>query len=117
MLITNKLNETDQQIDLFEQIDKEYENPASSGQGNYLVQFSPIEVAFHEKDRSLFGDIYKKPTNFFAINFEMKENFTMFDVNNDKKNIYKDSYGSKERSEITSRYAENFYKRFLENKI
>lgn len=89
------------------------ENPASSGNKNYLVQFSPIEVAYHEKDRSLFGDLYKKPTNFFAINFDMKENFTMFDVNNNKKSIYKDSYGCRERSEITSRYAENFYERFL----
>ena len=93
------------------------ENPASSGNKNYLVQFSPIEVAWHEKDRSLFGDNFKKPTNFFAINFEMKENFMMFTQNCGIKSIYGDAHGCQERSEISSLYAQNFYKRFLENKI
>lgn len=93
------------------------ENPASSGNKNYLVQFSPIEVAWHEKDRSLFGDNFKKPTNFFAINFEMKENFIMFTQHCGIKSIYGDAYGCKERSEISSLYAQNFYERFLKNKI
>jgi len=93
------------------------ENPASSGNKNYLVQFSPIEVAWHEKDRSLFGDNFKKPTNFFAINFKMEEDFIMFDVNPNKESIYKDKHGCKQRSEITRRYAENFYKRFLKEKL
>ena len=89
------------------------ENPASSGDKNYLVQFSPIDVAYHEKDRSLFGDNFKKPTNYFAINFTMQEDFLIFDKTSNIKNIYKETYGCRERSEITSRYAENFYKRFL----
>lgn len=93
------------------------ENPASSGNKNYLVQFSPIDVAFYEKDRTLFGDKFKKPTNFFSINFEMKENFKMFDLNLNKKNVMKDCFGCKARSEITSKYANNFYLRFLENKV
>ena len=93
------------------------ENPASSGNKNYLVQFSPIEVAWHEKDRSLFGDHFKKPTNFFAINFEMKENFIMFTQNCEIKSIYGDAHGCKARSEISSLYAQNFYERFLKNKI
>lgn len=92
------------------------ENPASSGDKNYLVMFSPIDVGYYEKDRSLFGDIFKKPTNFFAINFEMKEKFQMFTQIANKKNIYKDvTKGMTERSMITKEYAENFYKRFLED--
>ncbi len=93
------------------------ENPASSGNKNYLVQFSPIDVAWYEKDRSLFGDKYKKPTNFFAINFTMKENFIMFCQSFGVRSIYKDAHGCKARSEISNEYAENFYKRFLDNKI
>lgn len=93
------------------------ENPASSGSGNYLVQFSPIPCAYHEKDRSLYGDNFKKPTNYFAINFDMKESFTMFTPNYNTSSIYKVGVGCKIRSEISSLYAENFYKRFIENNI
>ncbi len=92
------------------------ENPASGGNTNYLVLFSPIEVAWYEKDRSLFGDKFKKPTNYFAINFDMKEEFMMFTPISEKQIIMKKS-GCRERSEISSLYAENFYKRFLENKV
>lgn len=90
------------------------ENPASGGNTNYLVLFSPIDVAWYEKDRSLFGDKFKKPTNFFAINFEMKEDFIMFSQISEKQCIMKNR-GCRERSEISSLYAENFYKRFLES--
>lgn len=92
------------------------ENPASSGDKNYLVMFSPIEVAYKEKDRSLFGDSFAKPTNFFCINFEMKEKLIMF-TPSIVKNIYKETHGCRERSEINKLYVENFYKRFLENNI
>ena len=92
------------------------ENPASSGDKNYLVMFSPIDVGYHEKDRSLWGDVFKKPTNFFAINFEMKEQFQMFTPTTHKV-IYKDTMGFQERSEIDKLYADNFYKRFLEKSL
>lgn len=92
------------------------ENPASSGSSNYLVLFSPIEVAFCEKDRTNFGDIYKKPTNYFAINCEMKEQFEMFyDKNYNKKTIMNNVYNMTDRSMITEVYASNFYNRFLKN--
>ena len=93
------------------------ENPASSGDKNYLVLFSPIDVAYHEKDRSLFGDNFKKPTNYFAINFEMNESFQMYDKVNNIKNIYKETHGCRARSEISNKYAENFYKRFLAGQV
>ena len=93
------------------------ENPASSGNCNYLTQFSPIEVGWYEKDRSLFGDNYKKPTNYFSINFKMEENFVFFSKNIYIKNIYKDAFGMSERSLITKEYVENFFSRFLENKV
>lgn len=109
------------QICKYKNIPTIIENPASSGDKNYLVMFSPIDVGYYEKDRSLFGDDFKKPTNFFAINFEMKEKFMMF---NDKvyntKNIYdiqSKSISTGDRSQITNTYARNFYKRFIKNYV
>lgn len=93
------------------------ENPASSGNKNYLIMFSPIELSYYEKDRSLFGDNFKKATNYFAINFDMKENFTFYDKNYYVKNIQKNFHSMQTRSKISSLYAQNFYKRFLENQI
>ena len=93
------------------------ENPASSGKNNYLVMFSPIDVSYYEKDRSLFGDNFKKPTNYFAINFDMKENFIFYDKNYSLKSIYKDAHCASSRSEITPLYALNFYKRFIQDKL
>ena len=91
------------------------ENPAAGIENNFLKQYSPIRVAYYEKDRSLFGDNFKKPTNYFAINFDMKEKFTMFyDKKYEIKRIQKDAMGCTERSMISPVYAENFYKRFLE---
>lgn len=88
------------------------ENPSAVGGGNWLVSYSPIELAYHEKDRSLWGDLYKKPTNFFAINFEMKEKLMLYTKTNTTMTILKSS-GMTERSMITKLYANNFCKRFL----
>lgn len=93
------------------------ENPASGGKSNYLVKYLPIDVGWYEKDRSLFGDDFKKPTNFFSINFNMKENFFFFDKNIYIKAIRKDARGITQRSMISPRYVENFYSRFLEKQI
>ncbi len=99
------------------------ENPSSPIHRSYLELYSPYRPSWREKDRTLFGDHFRKPTNFFAINFEMKENFMMYDEEIFKKSIkskkrVNDVYvetNQKKRSEITSRYAKNFYKRFLEH--
>jgi hypothetical protein len=97
------------------------ENPASGGGNNYLEVFSPIDVAWKEKNRALFGDDFKKPTNYFAINFAMEETFYMFCDNNiATKNIYdiqSKSVSTGGRSIITKTYAKNFYLRFIENNI
>lgn len=92
------------------------ENPCGAFGRNFLTLYSPYEVSFKDRDRSDFGDKYKKATYYFAINFEMKEKFEMFyDKNYELKSVHK--VRGKERSEITPRYAENFYKRFLEGKV
>lgn len=93
------------------------ENPAT-GASNYLKNFSPIPVGYYESDRSMYGDYYVKPTNYFAINFKMNETdiypewvtdtVNIQDITNDRSRI---------RSEISSKYANNFYKRFIQNNI
>ena len=93
------------------------ENPASSGKNNYLVMFSPIELGYYKKDRSLFGDYFKKPTNYFCINFVMTENFIMYDKVYNKRSILKDVSGCTSRSMISKEYALNFYERFLKGQI
>ncbi len=90
------------------------ENP----KGIFLENYSPYRPSYYENDRSNFGDTFKKPTMFFAINFEMKENIQMFyDKVWDTKTISKTatkSVSTGGRSKITTTYAQNFYKRFIE---
>lgn len=97
------------------------ENPASSGDKNYLIMFSPVDVGYYEKDRSIFGDRFKKPTNFFTINFKMEEKLMMFeDKVYETINIYdiqSKAVSTGGRSKIEDTYARNFYKRFLEDKV
>ena len=97
------------------------ENPANINKRSYLEMYSPYRPSFYEKDRSNYGDNFVKPTNFFAINFEMQEKFTMFyDKNYNTKKIRDTptkAISTGGRSMITSTYARNFYKRFLEDKI
>ncbi|MCL2369710.1 MAG: hypothetical protein FWC80_00540 [Firmicutes bacterium] len=85
------------------------ENPAIGN--SYLKLYSAWQPSITDIDRSRFGDKFKKPTYFFAINFEVKENFMWFDKEYSLKIVRKTR--GKERSEITSRYADNFYKRFF----
>lgn len=88
------------------------ENPGTFP--SFLQFYSPFPVSYMEKDRSMFGDVYKKPTIYIAINFEMKEDFAFYTLI-DKKYRVEDARGMKQRSMISKLYAENFYKRFLQN--
>ena len=97
------------------------ENPANTSKRSYLQLYSPYRPSFYEKDRSVFGDDFVKPTNFFAINFEMKEEFMMFYDKNYNTRKIRDTpskaISTGGRSEITPRYARNFYKRFIEKYV
>lgn len=85
---------------------------------NYLRKYSPFYKGIYiEKDRTLFGDKLIKPTMFIPINFVLKENFQMFDKEIKKSTPINKQPGGKCRSEITPRYANNFYKRFIENTL
>jgi hypothetical protein len=93
------------------------ENPRGLYDRNFLKLYSPFHISFTESDRSKFGDTKVKPTIYFAINFEMVEAFQMYDLEINTKSVHSEIFNARERSEITPRYARNFYKRFIENKI
>jgi len=81
------------------------ENPY--GKVNFLKQFFPIKPGLIIKNRMLWGDFFKKPTQFFFINcipnFYLEKLCVMPKENNP---IEKNRGFS--RSRISSRFAENF---------
>ena len=81
------------------------ENPY--GKVNFLKQFFPIKPALILKNRMLWGDFFKKPTQFFFIN--CIPNFCLERVCPMPKenNPIKKNHGFS-RSRISSRFAENF---------
>lgn len=93
------------------------ENPRGLYDRNFLKLYSPFHISYIENDRSKFGDTKVKPTIYFAINFKMLENFMMYDLEPNTQSVYSEIFNQRKRSEITPRYAINFYKRFIENYV
>lgn len=87
------------------------ENPA--GKCNFLKQYFPIKPAVILQDRRLYGDYYKKPTQFFFINCE--PSFNLERINEFKKNASNpiEKHHGFERSLITQEFAENFIKTWI----
>lgn len=81
------------------------ENPY--GKVNFLKQFFPIKPGLIIKNRMLWGDFFKKPTQFFFIN--CTPNFFLEKVcpNPKENNPIEKNHGFS-RSRISSRFAENF---------
>lgn len=94
------------------------ENPIGNNKRNYLKLYSAWQPKYDEPDRTRFGDKFRKPTHYFAINFDMVENFQMYDKEwFNTATILSSGLSRVERSEITPRYADNFYKRFLQDRV
>lgn len=86
------------------------ENPY--GQQHYLTRYFPIEPKIIDHDRRENGDFFKKPTQYFFINFEPKENW-IFEPITWKETKKIDNTHGKKRSEISPEYANRFIRRFL----
>lgn len=87
------------------------ENPHSTT--HYLVKYWCISYTLLDKDRTLRGDYYKKPTQYWFIN--CKPNYNMlFEVTefNCKKTIANTS-SKTERSMISKEYASRFIREFI----
>lgn len=87
------------------------ENPYSTT--HYLTKYWAIPSKVIDKDRTLRGDFYRKPTQYWFINCEPKYNIILEAyVMNDVKTIENTS-NKTERSLISSDYANRFIREFI----
>jgi hypothetical protein len=87
------------------------ENPYSTT--HYLTKYWAIPSKIIDKDRTLRGDYFKKPTQYWFINCEPKQNMILEPYAwNKKKTILHTKKGA-ERSLISSEYANRFIKEFI----
>lgn len=81
------------------------ENPY--GKANFLKQFFPIKPALVIKNRMLWGDFFKKPTQFFFINCTPNFFLERLCAIPKENNPIEKNHGFS-RSRISNRFAENF---------
>ena len=100
------------------------ENPYS--EEHYLRRYWCYPPSIIDKDRRTEGDYYKKPTQYWFVNFEPKNNLVMGSYNNaidckdpikKMKKEHAEVMGAKSvrvaRSMIHPQYAENFIKKYI----
>lgn len=87
------------------------ENPYSTT--HYLVKYWAIPAKVIDKDRTLRGDFYKKPTQYWFINCEPSYNiiFEAYTINDIKTIEY--TSNKTERSMIAPEYANRFIREFI----
>ena len=87
------------------------ENPYSTT--HYLVKYWAIPAKVIDKDRTLRGDFFEKPTQYWFINCEPKYNMILEAYSwNKKKDILHTKKGA-ERSLISKEYANRFIREFM----
>lgn len=88
------------------------ENPYSTQ--HMLVRYFPIKSKVIHKDRSLYGDYFVKPTQYWFVNCEPKNNFFLEDISYSGriKTINK-THNKVERSLISKAYANRFLREFV----
>lgn len=88
------------------------ENPYGVGGQHYLTRYWPLKPKIIDKNRLLMGDDFKKPTQYWYINGEPKNNFFMFvPEERPQKIVLKQSVV--ERSMIHPEYARNFILKYI----
>lgn len=87
---------------------------------HFLTQYWPIKPAIVDKDRRDRGDKYKKPTQYYFIGVEPKNNFIWeplpyhgTNVTIERAKAAKGIARATERSSITSEYANRFIREFI----
>ena len=89
------------------------ENPYSAS--HYLKRYWALKPKVIEYNREKHGDFFVKPTQFWFINCDPKENVVMdkeYTIYSKIKNIVK-SHNQKERSLMSPEYAEYFIKTYI----
>lgn len=87
------------------------ENPYSTT--HYLVKYWGIQAKVIDKDRTLRGDFYKKPTQYWFINCKPCYNMIFEAYSWNKKKTIKDVKNTTERSLISKEYANRFIREFI----
>ena len=87
------------------------ENPYS--QEHYLTRYFPIRPKIIDMDRTKRGDNFKKPTQYWFINCEPKNNFVMEPISLAEIKRIDATYNKVERSLINPNYAKRFIKEFV----
>lgn len=88
------------------------ENPYS--EQHYLRRYWGIQAKVIIKDRSKYGDYYKKPTQFWFINCEPKYNFIFGeDLKNMNRKTIKGTHSVVERSLISPIFANRFIREYI----
>ena len=87
------------------------ENPYS--QEHYLTRYFPIKPKIIDMDRTKRGDNFKKPTQYWFINCEPKNNFVMEPISLAEIKRIHTTYNKVERSLINPNYAKRFIKEFV----
>ena len=87
------------------------ENPYT--QPHYLTTYWCLQPTLIDKDRRKNGDYYKKPTQYWFINCEPKNNFVMDAITVGCNKLIEKTHNKVERSLINKNYAERFIKEFI----
>ena len=87
------------------------ENPYSTT--HYLVKYWVIPAQIIDRDRTLRGDYYKKPTQYWFINCLPKQNMILEAQTWNERKIINNVHNKTERSLISSEYANRFIREFI----
>lgn len=87
------------------------ENPYSTT--HYLTKYWAIPSKIIDKDRTLRGDYYKKPTQYWFINCEPQHNMILEAYAWNQKKIINNTSSKTERSLISKEYANRFIREFI----
>ena len=87
------------------------ENPYSTT--HYLVKYWAIPASIIDMDRTIRGDYYKKPTQYWFINCKPKQNMILEAYTVQEKKTIINTQNKTERSMISSEYANRFIREFI----
>lgn len=87
------------------------ENPYT--QPHYLTTYWCIQPKLIDTDRTVNGDFYKKPTQYFFIGFEPKNNFLFEPIEWVEKKAVERVYEQTERSMMHPQYADRFIRQYV----
>lgn len=87
------------------------ENPYT--QPHYLTMFWCLKPAIIDKDRSMDGDFYKKPTQYWFIGCNPKQNLVFEPIDYVEQRIITKEHAKTQRSMIHPQYANRFIRKYL----